>query len=128
LNAITQKEIVMRRIRLFSLLAVALPLCVAAVSAPANAQGRRDGYGPAAAPGSPGSFVTAESRWGNGRVSGPVRPGKFGPEVRLPGGTWVHCVRSCSETLRRETVDFWQSHGREAPDQGPGYFQWDFRF
>ncbi len=119
----------MPRIRLMTLIAVSLPLAVAATSLPAAAQSgrdsRRDGYDQR---GSAGSTVTAESHWGNGRVSGPVRPGKFGPEVRLPGGTWVHCVRSCSETLRRESIDFWQSHGNHAPDQGPGYFQRFFRF
>ncbi len=53
-------------------------------------------------------FVVAESRFGNGTVTGPVRFARFGREVRLPGGTWVACRRSCSETLRVETVDFWE--------------------
>jgi hypothetical protein len=56
--------------------------------------------------------VVAESRFGNGSVSGPVREGRHGLEVRLPGGTWVGCRRSCSETLRVETVDFWENDGR----------------
>lgn len=74
--------------------------------------------------GAAGGFVTAESRYGTGTVSGPVRVGPKGRrEVRLPGGTWIECVRSCSETLRRETVDFWQSRGgRNDPVDGPGYF------
>lgn len=55
-------------------------------------------------------YVVAESRFGNGTVTGPVRYARFGREVRLPGGTWVACRRSCSETLRVETVDFW-AHG-----------------
>lgn len=42
----------------------------------------------------------------------------------MPGGTWIECGRSCRDTLRRETVDFWQS--RNAPNSpyvdGPGYF------
>jgi len=59
-----------------------------------------------------GSSATAESRFGNGSVSGPVRAGRTGYEVRLPGGTWVGCRRSCSETLRVETVDFWENDGR----------------
>lgn len=58
----------------------------------------------------PQGYVVAESRFGNGTVSGPVRPTSVGWQVRLPGGTWVHCRRSCSETLRVETVDFWQSN------------------
>lgn len=61
-------------------------------------------------------YVTAESRFGNGSVSGPVRPARYGWEVRLPGGTWVGCRRSCSETLRVETVDFWE--GNVAAGQG----------
>lgn len=54
-------------------------------------------------------YVVAESQFGNGTVSGPVRRARTGYEVRMPGGTWIHCRRSCSETLRVETVDFWQS-------------------
>ncbi len=55
------------------------------------------------------SFVTAESRFGNGVVSGPVRLTNLGRQVRLPGGTWEYCRRSCSETLRVQTVDFWET-------------------
>lgn len=67
-------------------------------------------------------YVTAESRFGHGTVSGPVRVGRVGPEVRLPGGTWYPCRRSCSETLRVETVDFWENRGagREAVDNECG--------
>ena len=61
-------------------------------------------------------YVTAVSRFGNGHVSGPVRAARHGLEVRLPGGTWVGCRRSCSETLRVETVDFWE--GNVAAGQG----------
>lgn len=60
--------------------------------------------------------VVAHSRFGNGSVSGPVRLTRLGPQVRLPGGTWEYCRRSCSETLRVETVDFWE--GRENGLQG----------
>lgn len=56
-------------------------------------------------------YVTAVSRFGNGTVSGPVRYTSTGREVRLPGGTWVGCRRSCSETLRVQTVDFWEKDG-----------------
>lgn len=58
------------------------------------------------------SIVVAESRYGNGSVSGPVRRVPTGYEVRLPGGTWVGCRTSCAETLRVETVDFWENDGR----------------
>jgi hypothetical protein len=70
--------------------------------------------------------VTAESRYGSATVSGPTRVGPRGRrEVRLPGGTWIECGRSCSDTLRRETVDFWQGRDTLAgPADGPGYFRW----
>lgn len=69
--------------------------------------------------------VYAESRYGHGSISGPVRAGRKGYEVRLPGGTWVDCARNCSETLRRETVDFWESRGgRNDPIDGPAYLRW----
>jgi hypothetical protein len=58
-----------------------------------------------------GGQVTAVSRHGNGSVSGPVRATSTGYEVRLPGGTWVACRRSCSETLRVETVDIFETGG-----------------
>ncbi len=68
-------------------------------------------------------YVVAESRYGRGTVSGPVRRGPNGRwQVRMPHGTWIYCVRSCSETLRRQTLDFWESNGQDAPDVGPGYF------
>jgi hypothetical protein len=56
-------------------------------------------------------IVVAESRFGHGTVSGPVRLTRTGREVRLPGGTWIPCGRSCSETLRVESVDFWENRG-----------------
>ncbi len=58
----------------------------------------------------PGGYVTAESRFGNGSVSGPVRRDGRGWQVQLPGGTWEYCRRSCAETLRVETVDKWQAN------------------
>ena len=73
-------------------------------------------------------YVTADSRYSGASVSGPVRKGPQGRlEVRLPGGTWLECGRSCADTLRRETVDFWRNHGgRDGGSDGPGYLQ--FRF
>jgi len=58
-----------------------------------------------------GSVAVAQSRFGNGSVSGPVRVTSTGYEVRLPGGAWVGCRRSCSETLRVQTVDFYENNG-----------------
>jgi len=53
--------------------------------------------------------VVAQSKFGNGTVTGPVRMTSVGRQVQLPGGTWEHCKRSCSETLRVATVDFWEA-------------------
>jgi hypothetical protein len=82
---------------------------------------RADGYGKA-------RYVVAESRWGRGTVRGEVRPGRHGWQVRLPGGTWIDCVRSCSETLRLQTVDFWETVGPNPKDGGPGYLHFEFNF
>ncbi len=54
-------------------------------------------------------YVVAESRFGNGTVRGAVRQTSLGPQVQTPGGGWIYCKRSCSETLRAETVDFWEA-------------------
>ncbi|MFM2422511.1 MAG: hypothetical protein RL291_1041 [Pseudomonadota bacterium] len=79
---------------------------------------------PAQYRGREGTVVVAESRYGHGRVSGPVRQNARGRlEVRAPGGTWFECAQSCSETLRRETVDFWENKNRNGPD-GPAYLRW----
>lgn len=69
-------------------------LATSVVSAEA---GRRTGGG--------GDYVIAQSRQGNGSVRGAVRMTDVGPQVQLPSGSWVYCRRSCSETLRVETVD-----------------------
>ncbi len=53
--------------------------------------------------------VTTYSRHGNGEVSGAVRPGRYAWEVQLPGGTWVSCRRSCEETLRVQSIDFFEN-------------------
>lgn len=69
--------------------------------------------------GPPGGYVIAESRFGNGTVRGAVRPTSLGPQVQLPGGGWIYCKRSCSETLRAETVDFWEAQaGPAGREQG----------
>lgn len=74
-------------------------------------------------------YVVAESQWGNGTISGPVRRGARGVwQVRLPRGTWIDCAWSCSDTLRRQTIDFWQSNGPQAPGSGRGYLRWEFEF
>lgn len=71
-----------------------------------------------------GGYVVAESRWGHGTVSGPVRRGPRGWQVRLPGGSWIDCVRNrCAETLRLETVDVFER--MEGKDGGPNYFRFE---
>lgn len=103
-------------------------LGLALLAMPAEAQGYdrgyygrgRDGYAP--------SYVVAESQFGNGTITGAVRHGPRALQVRLPRGTWIDCVRSCSDTLRRETIDFWQTHGHNAPGSARGYLTFGFRY
>jgi hypothetical protein len=73
-------------------------------------------------------YVTAESRYSGATITAPVRSGPRGRlEVRLPGGTWIECAYSCSDTLRRETVDFWKERGMpRGGGDGPGYLQRKF--
>jgi hypothetical protein len=63
-------------------------------------------------------LVTGCSRFGKGCITAPTRPGKFGPDVRLPGGTWISCKLDCPTTLRDETVDFWMKREWERGDPG----------
>jgi hypothetical protein len=99
---------------------IALAGLVGLETGSAQAAGRQAAAGPGVV-----GYVTADSRYSGQSVSGPVRRGPKGQlEVRLPGGTWLECGRSCSDTLRRETVDFWRNHGtREGGGDGPGYLQ-----
>lgn len=94
---------------------LALAAGAVALSSLVAAAGPRDRYARI------GDYVVAESRFGHGSVSGPVRPTSLGVyQVRLPGGTWIDCRRSCSETLRVETVDFWENQGRNRIDNEGG--------
>lgn len=79
-------------------------------------------YRPYAAAGGYPPYVVAESRFGHGTVVGAVRPSGHGFQVRMPGGTWIDCRRSCAETLRVETVDFWENQGRDRIDNECGLF------
>ena len=56
------------------------------------------------------SQVTGCSRHGHGCVTAAVRVARRGFEVRLPSGGWIACRGDCRDTLREETVDFWESH------------------
>lgn len=101
---------------------VAVVLLISADVAEARRGGPPGGYDYAP------DYVIAESEFGNGTIRGAVRPSRHGWQVRLPRGTWIDCVRSCSDTLRRQTVDFWESNFRDAPGSGRGYLKWDFWF
>ena len=59
-----------------------------------------------ARPRQPGS-ARGCSHYGHGCISGPVRPAKFGAEVRMPGGTWIGCGGDCGSRLVEVTIDFW---------------------
>ena len=102
-----------------------LAAAVAASSAStAGAQGRRGPDGSLVE-----GYVVAESWFGKGSVRGLVRRGPAGLQVQLPGGNWIDCGRSCKQTLRQQTVDFWENTGGpQAKDGGPGYFHWEFRY
>jgi hypothetical protein len=106
-----------------ALLLSAIPLVM---SATAPAEARR-----ALKKGADTGYVTAVSRYGAGSITAPVRISALGrPEVRLPGGTWIECRRSCANTLRQETIDFWhiRSTGNSTGDDGPGYFSFSFHY
>lgn len=56
-----------------------------------------------------GGIVTTYSRHGNGEISGPIRRARFGWQVQLPSGSWTDCRRSCEETLRVQSIDFFEN-------------------
>jgi hypothetical protein len=111
----------------FSLLVMAtgagLTALAGAMVPTADAQSRRGPYG------SNEGYVTAESRYGPQTITGRARVSAQGRrEVQLPGGNWIECRRSCSNTLREETIDFWaiRDRGPGGFTDGPGYlhFRW----
>ena len=55
-------------------------------------------------------YVDAVSRFGNGTIRAPVKQDSHGWAVQLPGGRWIYCRRNCAETLRVETVDFFEAN------------------
>ena len=73
-----------------------------------------------------GAFVVAESHYGNARVTGAVRPTSLGPQVRLPGGSWIYCRTSCADTLRVETVDFWHVRENNGQRRDGGFLDLNF--
>jgi hypothetical protein len=109
----------MRSLLSAMVIAVAAATLIQLAAPVADAKQRRRGADPGY------GYVTADSRYSGASITAPVRYGPHGRlEVRLPGGTWLECGRSCRDTLRRETIDFWYSQDRKG--DGPGYLQ--FRF
>ena len=91
---------------------------VGLVSAAADAQPRR---------GRIIGYVKADSFYSVKTITGPVRVSAKGRlEVGLPGGTWIECRMSCRNTLRQETVDFWEHRNNRYGADGPGYFHFKF--
>jgi hypothetical protein len=73
---------------------------------------------PAAAEARPSTdgVIKVCSRYGKGCVTAPTRPGQFNDrQVRLPGGTWIACKLDCRETLREESIDFFETLRERAP-------------
>jgi hypothetical protein len=69
-----------------------------------------------AKPGREAGVITVCSLYGKGCVSALTRPGRFDRKVRLPGGVWIGCKRDCRQTLREESVDFFETLNERAPD------------
>jgi len=103
---------------------MAILLATGLTAPAADARHRRKAEEPVA------GFVTAESRYGPQTITAPVRVNEAGRrEVQLPGGTWIECRRTCSETLRQETIDFWHirnNPGGASGQDGPGYFRFEW--
>jgi hypothetical protein len=82
----------------FILQATAVAIGAALVlAAPAVAKSKKAG----------GAWITATSQFGHGTISGPVRPASLGPQVQMPGGTWIDCAGDCRQALADATIDFW---------------------
>jgi hypothetical protein len=107
------------------LVSAAIPIAASLITSAADAGSRRRPVEPKV------GYVTAESRYSSATITAPVRINAQGRrEVRLPGGTWIECRQTCSNTLRQETIDFWyiRSNPYNAGDDGPGYFSFEFRW
>lgn len=52
--------------------------------------------------------ITVESNYNADTVTGRVRTTSRGEEVQLPSGAWIPCSFGCRDTLRSQTIDFWQ--------------------
>ena len=56
--------------------------------------------------------VTVCSRYGSDCYTAPVIQTRLGPKLVLRGGTTIHCVGDCRDTLREKTVDFWETQAQ----------------
>jgi hypothetical protein len=111
------------RVSFALLVSAAIPAAASLMVPAAGASGRRWPAEPKV------GYVTAESRYSSATITAPVRINAQGRrEVRLPGGTWIECRQTCSNTLRQETIDFWyiRSNPYNAGDDGPGYLRFEF--
>ena len=88
-------------------LTAGLGLLAVLASTPSAAQYGQRGHG------HHGDYVTAESWYGKGTVSGPVRPGRHGWQVGLPRGTWIDCAGDCPAAVRQAREDFWERFDKE---------------
>jgi hypothetical protein len=79
-----------------SIVAIATAMAPMATSLPVAADQRGAGK------------ITACSTYGrHGCVTARVRMTRLGPQYRSPGGNWIWCEVDCRDTLRRDTIDFW---------------------
>ncbi|MFN0219109.1 MAG: hypothetical protein ACKVP4_09875 [Hyphomicrobium sp.] len=78
---------------------VSIFVATSALSAATSAQSRERGESL--------GMIKACSTYGRGCVSAPVRMTSLGAQYRSPGGNWTWCEHDCRDTLRRDTIDFW---------------------
>ena len=83
------------------------PLLFAGCAAALLVAGAGDAFAGRKAPPTGCRYITVESKYTADTVSGCVRSGRRGPEVRLPSGAWIPCHFGCADTLRSQTIDFW---------------------
>ncbi len=69
-------------------------------------------------------YIYVESNFGSRKAVAPVRHGRWGDQVKIPGGgAWVDCEITCEYTLRRVSVDFWED--QRDGFTSPNYFRYD---
>jgi hypothetical protein len=69
-------------------------------------------------------YIYVESNSGPQKAAAPVRHAQLGDQVRLPGSDiWLDCEVTCEYTLRRNTVDFWESQTQHYAS--PNYLRYD---